>query len=258
MPTYKAKAIVLKSYKLGEADKIIKMYSSEHGIISAVAKGSRKTKSRFGGRLELNNIIDLELYEGKTLDVITQAEALKSFKNIPRDFYKYTFSELIGEIVLKTQGSEKSELTDILFKLIYITLNNIDGCAEEDIKTLKLIASFFIARFLRITGYFPRIDNCAICNESTSLKQEKKTIYFSTRYGGIVCGNCRSKLDSLNKLNKVSFRLLKDLLNAKIEDLVGIEVDSLALKKVYKILENYLIYHTDSKIKCFDYIRKIS
>lgn len=257
MPSYKAKAIVLKSYKLGEADKIIKMYSKDHGIISAVAKGSRKTKSRFGGRLELNNIIDLELYKGRNLDVITQAEALKSFKSIPKDFYKYIFSELVGEIVLKTQGEEEADLSDIMFKLIYVTLNQIDQCREEDIKTLKLISCFFMARFLKITGYLPVLNSCAVCGNKIR-EIDKKSLAFSASFGGIVCRTCRHKTKNAIILNRVSYSLLKDLTDLKIESILEVEVDSSALKKVYKIYENYLIYHTDSNIKCFDYIRKIS
>jgi len=99
MPSYKAKAVILKSYKLGESDRIIKMYSQQDGIISAVAKGARKTRSKFGGRLELFNIVDLEISTGKSLDIITQAEILKSFKNISSDFYKFVFCEMISEIV---------------------------------------------------------------------------------------------------------------------------------------------------------------
>jgi len=258
MPTYKAKAIVLKSYKLGEADKIIKMYSKEKGMISAVAKGVRKTKSRFGGRLELNNIIDIELHKGKSLDIITQAETLGSFKNIPKDFSRFTYSELISEIVLKTQDEENADFSSTLFKLIYVTFLNIDRCPEDDIKTLKLIACFFIARFLRITGYLPMLKNCAICYKELDSDAGKGPISFSTRYGGLLCSKCIKGSKGATSLNKTSFRLLKDLLEEKIEDLLDIEVDSSALKRVYKLFEKYLVYHTESRIRCFDYIRKIS
>jgi DNA repair protein RecO (recombination protein O) len=130
MPSYKAKAIILKSYKLGETDKIIRMYSSDGDLISAVAKGARKVRSRFGGRLELFNLVDLELTTGRNLDVINQIEIIKSFKNIASDFYKYVFCEIISKIILKTQASG-GDTSPLLFKLIYISFNETSNLSRR-------------------------------------------------------------------------------------------------------------------------------
>ena len=102
MPSYKAKAIILKSYKLGESDKIIKMYSLDGDVISAVAKGARKVRSKFGGRLELFNLVELEITKGRNLDIINQLEIIKNFKDIASDFYKFVFCEIISNIILIT------------------------------------------------------------------------------------------------------------------------------------------------------------
>ena len=89
-------------------------------------KGARKVRSKFGGRLELFNLVDLELTTGRNLDIINQVEIIKSFKNIASDFYKFVFCEIISKIILKTQVSG-GDSSPLLFKLIYICFNEINS-----------------------------------------------------------------------------------------------------------------------------------
>jgi len=257
MPSYKAKAVILKSYKLGESDRIIKMYSQQDGIISAVAKGARKTRSKFGGRLELFNIVDLEISTGKSLDIITQAEILKSFKNISSDFYKFVFCEMISEIVLKTQHSGGS--SEMLFKLIYVCFNEIDGFDNEDIISLKKAVCFFGAKSIKIIGYRPLLKNCCKCGVDMKdlYSFRSRNIPFSIKFGGILCGRCSEFLEGTVKLDVSAYRFLCDLFNLKIEDFRDMEVNLQVLKKIRSLMENYITYHIDCNIKSFKYLKKV-
>ncbi len=258
MPSYKAKAIILKSYKLGESDKIIKMYSRDGDIISAVAKGARKVHSKFGGRLELFNLVELELTRGRNLDIINQAEILKSFKNIASDFYKFVFCEIISKIILKTQVSG-GDSSPLLFKLIYACFDEINDTDPEDILSLKKIMCFFGIKFLRITGYTPLLENCSKCNRQLKnlYSFSKDRIHFSVRYGGILCSKCASSLADQETLSASDYRFLYDLFNLKLGDFRDMEVNSLTLKRVYKLIEDYIIYHTDCNVDSFKYLKKI-
>lgn len=257
MPSYKAKAIILKSYKLGESDKIIRMYSQENGIISAVAKGARKVRSRFGGGLELFNLIDLEIARGRDLDIITQIDILRSFKNISFDFYKYIFCELIGNIVLKTQS--KGEASTPLFKLLYICFNEIDSLDTEDIISLKKIMCFFEAKFMKIIGYRPLLKNCCICNREMNglYSFHKKKISFSIKFGGILCSKCSDSIENKIVLSASNYRFLCDVFDLKLEDYRNMEVSSSDLKKIYKLVETYILFHTGHTVDSFKYLRKI-
>jgi len=257
MSTFKARAIIIKTYKLGEADKIIKMYSQEGHLISAVAKGSRKIRSRFGGRLELFNMVDLELSRGRNLDVINQAEIYHSFLKIPRDFNKFVFAEIISNIILKTQAS--GDGTSLLFKLLYVCLNEINNAAEEDDVALKKIMCFFDVRFLQIMGFSPMMDQCSRCNESLGglYGLGKTSICFSIKYGGILCNECSGLTGSKTVLNPSSYRLISDLLKLKMEDFRDIEVNPGDLKRVYKLIENYIVFHTGCTVDSFKYLKKI-
>ena len=91
MPLYKDEAVVLRTHKLGEADRIVTMLSKSHGQIRAVAKGVRRTSSKFGSRVEPFMVVDVQLYEGRNLDTISQVETLASYgKNIIEDYASYT------------------------------------------------------------------------------------------------------------------------------------------------------------------------
>ncbi|HEY4696212.1 MAG TPA: DNA repair protein RecO [Candidatus Hydromicrobium sp.] len=258
MPSYKAKAIILKSYKLGESDKIIKMYSHDGDIISAVAKGARKVRSKFGGRLELFNLVDLELTTGRNLDIINQVEIIKSFKNIASDFYKFVFCEIISKIILKTQVSG-GDSSPLLFKLIYICFNEINSTDSEDIESLKKIMCFFEIKFLRITGYIPLLESCSKCNRQLKnlYSFHKDKIYFSVRYGGILCEKCADSSADRETLGASDYRFLYDLFNLKLEDFRGMEVNPTTLKRVYKLIEDYIIYHTECNVNSFKYFKKI-
>jgi DNA repair protein RecO (recombination protein O) len=268
MPSYKTKAIVLKTFKLGEADKIIKLFSQKNGPVDAIAKGSRKMKSRFGGRLELFNFLDLELSSGRNIDIITQAEIIKSFKNIPHDFNKYLFSQLISEVVLKTHLSD-SEASPVVFKLLYVFFNEVDSIKSEDTCYIEKIAAFFIAKFLKIAGYSPLIKNCSMCGMNINTGNDKeselplpgKKLFFSIELGGIVCNGCVSKTrDTGTKKRPVSaekYLYLCRLFESGLKKFREFYIRPEVIKGTYKLLGDYIKYHTDCRVNIFSYLDKI-
>jgi DNA repair protein RecO (recombination protein O) len=258
MAAYKAKSFVLKSYRLGETDKIIRLFSMEHGIISAVAKGACNFKSRFSGRLELFNILDCEISSGRNLDIINQAEIIEVFGNISSDFLKFSISQIICEIILKSQSEKSPSVT--IFKLLYFTLREINKCNHCDDDFLKKILVFFIAKFLKIMGYVPLFNSCSICGRN--LADEGSTSYgkgimFSIKYGGAICSGCRKDTDRLIIIEKESAKIMMMMFSEKIENVINMAVSGKIIKNLLNILENYLIFHMDIKIDSFDYLKKI-
>ena len=118
---------------------------------------------------------------------------------------------------------------------------------------------FFGAKFLQVTGFTPMMDSCSKCNTGLGnlYKRVKTNIDFSTSYGGVLCRACSMTTSSKIQLNASSFRLLTDLFRLKMEDLRDIEVNSHNLRKVYRLIENYIVFHTDCNIDSFKYLKKI-
>ena len=99
MALYRDEAVVVRTYKLGEADRIVVLFTRDRGKVRAVAKGVRKTSSRFGARLEPMSHVALQLYEGRELDTITQAESLEHFRELREDLERITRAASILEVV---------------------------------------------------------------------------------------------------------------------------------------------------------------
>src|SRR5918997_2491482 len=107
---YKDEGIVLKTIKLGEADRILTLYTAHGGKVRAVAKGVRKTKSRFGGRLEPFTRVDLMLYRGRSLDTITAVDIVESFKDVRDDYESLTAAASLAELVDKVTPDRERAL----------------------------------------------------------------------------------------------------------------------------------------------------
>jgi DNA repair protein RecO (recombination protein O) len=281
MPSFKAKAVVLKTHNLGEADKILRLYSQEKGLIDAVAKGARKLKSKFGGRLELFNFIDCELSKGKSLDILTQAELVKNFKNISSDFNKFLFCQLICEIILKTHPSESEssqKTASLLFKLIYVSFSEIDCAAPGELYLLEKMAAFFIAKYLKITGYAPLIDSCCRCgvkvsvengpafsskpeNSNTFSINPEKSLAFSITLGGILCRSCSAGLENhpevKKSISKEEFELISHLFTIDLKNYRNLNVQAQDTDNVLKIIGNYARFHAECNIDITLYLDKL-
>jgi DNA repair protein RecO (recombination protein O) len=271
MPSFKAKAVIIKTHNLGEADKILRLYSQEKGLIDAVAKGSRKFKSKFGGRLELFNFIDCELSKGKSLDILTQAELVRNFKNIPSDFNRFLFCQLISEIILKSHPSESEssqKTAALLFKLIYVCFNEINSAAPGDLPILEKTAAFFLAKYLKITGYAPLIDSCCrcgakICDENGNIFpiNPENGLAFSIQLGGILCMNCSDVLENhpevKKSISKEEFELISLLFTIDLNNYRNLNVHAQDIGNVLKIIGNYARFHAECNIDITLYLDKL-
>jgi len=258
MPSYKTKAVVLKTYNLGEADKIIKLFSGEYGLIDSVAKSARKIKSKFLGRLELFNFLELEISKGKSLDIITQAEIIKSFTNISKDFNKFLFCQLISNIVLKIHFSG-TENTQSVFKLLYVCFNEINEIERNSsICKIEKAGSFFIAKFLKTLGYVPNLNTCCLCKKRIDLDVIGA---FSIKYGGIICNNCLKLIDSNSEsklvINNEVYSILNCLFFQDLKTLKQRKVNIKTIGDILKILEDYFKFHTESNINITSYLKRV-
>ncbi|MCU1438908.1 MAG: recO [Naasia sp.] len=156
MPVYRDEAVVLRTHKLGEADRIVTMLSRSHGKIRAVAKGVRRTTSKFGARLEPFMVVDVQLYEGRSLDTITQAESLASYgAEIAADYAAYTAANVIVETADKLTEGEGSLQQYLLLLGALRSLSRGDHGAG-------LTLDSYLLRALSIAGWAPTFSDCAV------------------------------------------------------------------------------------------------
>ncbi len=181
MPLYRDEAVVLRTHKLGEADRIITLLTREHGRVRAVAKGVRKTTSRWGSRLEPFTHVDLQLAEGRNLDVVTQAETLDPFAaGLGRDYERYT----AGSVMLETADRLVTEERQPSVQQFLLLVGGLRAMTAGEHRPSQVLDSYLL-RSLAVSGYAPSFDHCARCGDPGPHR------WFNPSAGGVLCPDCK-------------------------------------------------------------------
>ncbi len=193
MGLYRDDGIVLRTQKLGEADRIVTVLARRTGRIRAVGKGVRRTKSRFGARLEPFTHVDLQLHTGRSLDVITQAETIRAYgEPLSADYPRYTSGVAMLETAERFTPVEK-EPSLRQFLLLIGGLRALGEGAHDP----RLVLDAFLLRSLAVAGYAPALAECALCG-ATDLAGAGgeqggggRSRVFAIAAGGTTCRPCR-------------------------------------------------------------------
>ncbi len=181
MALYRDEAIILRTHKLGEADRIITMLTREHGRIRGVAKGVRRTMSKFGARLEPGSHVDIQLHVGRTFDTVTQVEAIMNYgEALTDDYQRWT----IASAILETAERFTSQEHEPALQEFQLVVGAMKALSENRYDS-SLILDAFLLRSLAVGGYAPSMTICSRC------EKEGPHRYFSLVGGGSVCQDCR-------------------------------------------------------------------
>ena len=176
MGLYREQGVVLRTIRLGEADRIVTLVTSGRGKVRAVAKGVRKTKSRFGSRLEPLVHVSMLLYEGRELDIVTQAETLDHFRAVREDLDRLGKATALLEAT--DQVAQEGHANPQLYQMLVGALRAL---AAAD--AALLVPAFFL-KLLSIEGFHPLLDVCAVCDRPDGLTA------FDLVEGGVLCSEC--------------------------------------------------------------------
>jgi DNA repair protein RecO (recombination protein O) len=183
--TYKTEGIVLRSLRYSEADRILHLYTRDRGRIGAIAKGIRKTKSRFGARLEPLSHVELVLHEGSgELQTVTGVDLIASHHETREDRYRLAAALIGAEAMLKLFGEPEANAR--AFEALARFLDLLDDApVPEDPSRPELdpLALSFQLKLLWLSGYLPHVTACVECGTPDGLAG------FSARAGGAVCGS---------------------------------------------------------------------
>ena len=182
--TVKTEAVVLRSIRYGEADRILHLYSRQRGRIGAIAKGARKPRSRFGGRLEPFFRLDLVLHEGRgDLLTVTSASTLDGYPRLRSSAPALGAGARACDAVLRLLDS--AEPNPPAYNLLCRYLALLDDPGQEGAAALEAAISFRLKLALA-AGFAPELASCASCGEAEHL------VGFSGAAGGVVCSSCEA------------------------------------------------------------------
>jgi DNA repair protein RecO (recombination protein O) len=227
---YRDEGIVLRTWKLGEADRILSLFTRGHGKVRAVAKGVRKTKSRFGARLEPVTHVSLLLYEGRELDVVTQVETIDTFRTIRDDLDRITGASAMLEVV--DAVAQEREVNPRLHDLLLGALRTL---AASD---SPLIVPGFFLKLLTLEGLKPVVDACATCGRPDRL------VAFDVHEGGTLCADHRRG----TAVSSDAVRLLQLVLGGRLGEALA-EPPSPATNEVEHLATAAVEHHLERRVR---------
>jgi DNA repair protein RecO (recombination protein O) len=238
MPLYKEQGIVLRSMKLGEADKIVTILTQGAGKVRGVAKGIRRTTSKFGARLEPLTHVSLLMYRGQSsLDTITQTEILSSFRAIRHDFERIAAGETMLEATDKV--AEEHERNVRLFMLLLNGLRALDGQPRDP----AAVAESFLLKLLSLSGFHPSLSACAVCGTPGPHP------WFSAGQGGVVCDGCTE--DGAGRVSEPAVKWLDGLSDVTLDGAGDMTPPAIVRREARAMLYGFTEYHLERRMRSF-------
>ena len=243
MSVYRDQAIVLRTQKLGEADRIITLFTREHGRIKAVAKGVRRTKSRWGARLEPASHVDLQLYSGRSLDTVTQAVSIENFGDVlSLDYQRWTVASAILEAAERFTSQEREPA----LQQYLLVVGSLKALAHETYDA-SLILDAYLLRSLAVAGYAPSLMNCSRCDAPGPHK------YFSLVGGGSVCNTC--KPSAAPTPHPETLELMQQLLSGDWAS--AMDSDTRFRREASGLIAAYLQWHLERGLRSLPLVERI-
>jgi DNA repair protein RecO (recombination protein O) len=230
---YRDQGVVLRTVKLGEADRIITLLTQVHGKVRAVAKGIRKPGSRFGARLEPTSHVALQLYEGRSLDVITQVETIDVLRPIRECYEVLTHAVTMLEVV--DQVAQERERNHALYRMLVGALRTLSE------RPAPLVTPAFLWKLLGLEGFSPVLDECAGCGAAADT-----LVTFDLAEGGGVCRACSEP--GAPAIEPETFALLRRILGGEVRIALA-EPDGPAARQVEWLSLRAVEYHLERKLR---------
>ena len=242
--TYNTHGVVLKQMPLGEADRLLTLYTPDKGKLRAVARGVRRTKSKLAGHVEPLVHVRVSVAEGKTLDVIAEAETVRSFRSLRENLQQISRAVYLTDLVerFSAEQSPNEEVFDLLLGA-FVEL-------ESDRAPGQLMR-YFEVQLLARSGFGPELHRCVDCFNAL----EPGDHLFSCSRGGILCPNCRvSSQDRMVSISLGATKVLRYFQRADLERAAVLRIPSMLSEELERILGTYVRYVLDADPKSAEFV----
>jgi DNA repair protein RecO (recombination protein O) len=245
---YRTEAIILKRNNLGEADRLLTLYTPYRGKYRVIAKGVRKPTSRKAGHLEILCHSKLLLARGRSMDIVTQAETVNSFPNLRADLTKTSRAYYIVELIDRFTGEGIENYP--LFELLLQVLGWFN--AESDV---EIITRFYELHLLGLVGYQPQLFHCVRCDETIRPGDNQ----FSVGEGGVVCPRCWQKFPELSvqPISVNALKVLRYLQQHTLEQSYHLPLNTEIHRELERLMLKYITYHLERNLKSIEFIRRV-
>jgi DNA repair protein RecO (recombination protein O) len=242
----KVDAVVLRHSDYGEADRLLTIFTREHGKLRAIAKGVRKMQSRKAGHLEPFTQVALMLAQGHDLWIVTQAEAIDSFQPLREDLTRIGFAGYTVELLDRFTYEEGQNWQ--LYQLLVETLKRLS--LEED---AFVSVHYYEMRLLDLMGFRPLLFECAACGNPIQAEDQ----FFSAERGGVLCPNCGLLVNEVRPVSMDALRYLRHFQRSTYAEAKRADPGIDTRAEVETLLNYYLTYLLERKLNAPEFIRQI-
>jgi DNA repair protein RecO (recombination protein O) len=228
---YRDTGVVLRTYRLGEADRIVVLFTEHHGKVRAVAKGIRKTQSKFGSRLEPASHVRLLLHKGRDLDVVNQADLVETPVQLRSDLDRLTQAMAVLEVV--DQLSLDREPDTHRYRMLVGVLRTL----EE--RPSPLVVPAFFWKMMAADGVRPELDSCVACGDDSG-----ELVAFDTDQGGVLCRRCRRG----SSLSPGALELMRQVLGGALNSALAAPVTP-ATHEVAHLATRFMEHHLERRLR---------
>ena len=237
MAHYRDSGVIVRTHKLGEADRILSVITENNGKVRAVAKGVRKTRSRYGGRLEPLRHLDLEFYQGRgDLDIVTQAETRDHWPQIRDDLDRLGKALTIAEAVDQVAQDKQPDIE--LYRMLCGALHTLHKGDPV------LIVPAFLLKLLAHEGVAPALDACVLGGERTDLE------YFDPRNGGVLCASHQRG----TRISSAALELMRATLGGALSTVLEVQ-QATHTDEVAAITHRLWEYHIDRRLRSTELLK---
>jgi DNA repair protein RecO (recombination protein O) len=244
--SYRVQAIVLGHVEVGEADRILKLFSREKGKISVMAKGVRKIRSRKAGHLEPFTRVNLQLAKGRNLDIVTQAETEELYMGLREDLTRFAFGAYVVEVLDRFTYEEGQNIG--LFRLLKNTLSRLEEASNPE-----TVIHYYELRLLDLLGFRPQLFECVSCGEKILNRDQ----FFSPLLGGVLCPKCGVGRTEAWEVNKDVLRYFRHFQRSKWQTVQSVTIPASIEQGFASLIENHFTYLLEKKLNTPSFLREI-
>jgi DNA repair protein RecO (recombination protein O) len=240
---YRVSSILIRRRDLGEADRIVVLYSGERGKLSAVAKGVRRPRSKLAAGLQLFSHSNVQLAAGRTLEVVTQVRPIDAFYHIRKEMQRYAHACYIAELL--DALTDEGDADPTLFGVLLATLRTLDGDGDPP----TLVRSFELKLLGRL-GYGPELNVCVGCGTALG----GRAAGFSAAEGGVLCDRCHNATSALD-MSPTGLRALRELRRLPPEELVSRRLSASSQEEVGRLMRVFIDRQLGKPLRSAEYLR---
>ena len=228
MPLKESEAIILRSYPLGEGDRLVSFLDRKFGRLRGVARGARLTKSRFGSTLELLSHVKIWYFEKETRELvrINQCELMESFLEVQKDYQAGVCLALISEVTEAVLGEREAAAAQFRLTLLAARATKEKGASP-------VVLAYFCLWTARLGGWLGPLDRCARCSRTI----ENEDLFASPGHAELYCVNCRET--GMNKISKEALLIGRKALSGTLDRLFGLNPSSAGFERDFKFCVRY-------------------